>query len=134
MWFRQAKMADADLLLAWRNDPLTRQMSRNQDVVEMDGHVAWLSKRLSRVSPQLHMVMMMDERIGNFAPVATFRIDGDELSYTVAPEHRGKGIAKQMLAKIRADARRPLTAEIKRDNMASIRAAESAGHTVVLID
>lgn len=131
MWYRPAKMTDAELLLSWRNDKVTREMSRNQQPVEMADHVAWMERRLQRPAPDLFIAM---EMVGDeFAPVATFRIDKNEVSYTVAPEHRGKGIAEKLLRKVHR-IYGPLRAEIKAVNTASIRAAERAGHLVVLID
>ena len=64
-------------------------------------------------------------------PVGTVRIDGETINYTIAPEKRGNGYATAMLL----EAHRlfgPKHAEIKPENVASIRAAERAGHHVHL--
>lgn len=58
--------------------------------------------------------------------VGTFRIDGDEVSYTIAPAFRGRGLATKLLREVRARFGR-LQAEIYPHNVASIRAAERAG-------
>jgi RimJ/RimL family protein N-acetyltransferase len=95
--------------------------------VPWSDHVAWLTRRLDRADPALFIA----EHEG--LAVATFRVDDDgELSYTVAPEHRGRGIASALLVLV-AERFGSLRAEIKHDNLASIRAAEKAGHHVVLI-
>jgi RimJ/RimL family protein N-acetyltransferase len=122
-----ATMDDAEPLFDWRNDPLTRAMSRNQDPVTWDSHVDWLTRRLSQPSPHLYMAFLDGRRIG------TFRVDGDEISYTVAPEHRGKGLGEAMLRKAR-EMFGPLRAEIFVRNIASIKIAERSGMIVHLID
>jgi RimJ/RimL family protein N-acetyltransferase len=64
--------------------------------------------------------------------VGTFRIDGDEISYTVAPDCRGMGACTAMLRQAHAMFG-PLRAEIKPENIASIKAAERAGMIVHLL-
>jgi len=119
-------MDDAQRLFDWRNDPLTRAMSKTTDPVEWAGHVGWLERRLSRTAPMLFIAEIDGE------PVGTFRVDADEISYTVAPEHRGKGVAKAMLQVAFARFGK-LRAEIKPENVASIKAALAAGHQVALL-
>lgn len=127
MHIRAATMDDALVLLAWRNDPLTRSMSKNSDSVGLCDHIAWLEKRLSRSEPNLYVA----ERDG--VAVGTIRIDGDQVSYTTAPEARGRGVATAML-EWAFETFGQLTAEIKSSNPASIAAATNAGHRVALLD
>lgn len=123
---RPATMNDAQCLFDWRNDPLTRANSVNSDPVEWSGHVAWLERRLSRDEPGLFVAVEGDELVG------TVRIDDDEISYTVSPDHRGRGLATAMLM-LAYEAFGQKIAKIKPENRASIRAAEKAGHQVELI-
>jgi RimJ/RimL family protein N-acetyltransferase len=120
-------LEDALLLLAWRNDPLTRAMSQTHDLIDLETHTAWLSRRLSQKEPGFYIVERARIAVG------TIRIDGEEISYTVAPECRGQGLGTAMLtlAHTKFGAKQ---ARIRRDNLASQRAAEKAGHIVVLID
>lgn len=126
MNIRQATIDDTQTLFEWRNDKLTRQMSRNANVVAMPDHIAWLQKRLARENPDIYIT----EKSG--VSVGTFRIDDAEISYTVAPNQREKGVATEMLIEARKlfGVKR---AEIKPGNVASIKAATKAGHIVVLI-
>lgn len=135
MKLRPATTDDARRLFDWRNDPLTRAMSNNTDPVAWDRHVEWLSKRLARdhphrgsqrENPHLYIFELDGE------PVGTVRLDGDEISYTVAPEHRQKGVAKTMLTEAFRQFG-PKRAEIKPENVASIKAARAAGHEVALV-
>jgi RimJ/RimL family protein N-acetyltransferase len=123
---RPANIDDARILFEWRNDPLTRQMSKNSDLVEWEEHVAWLGRRLSLSEPHLYVA----EDAG--CAVGTIRIDGRSISYTTAPEIRGRGYATAMLkwAYMQFGS---LFAEIKPENIASIRAATKARHKVVLL-
>lgn len=125
MDIRPATLEDAQLLFDWRNDPLTRAMFKNSGVVLWDTHINWLTQRLSRLDPHLYIA-----EIG--VPVGTFRLDGDEISYTVAPEARGKGIGSAMLLKVR-EMFGPRRAEIFERNVASIRIAERAGMLLHII-
>ena len=125
MKIRLAKFEDAQTLFDWRNDALTREMSRNNSHVDWADHVVWLMRRLE--FPGLHIA----EVDGN--PVATFRVDGDEISYTVAPAQRNNGVGLTML-RIARKMYGPLRAEIFSKNAASIKIAEKAGFDVVLMD
>jgi RimJ/RimL family protein N-acetyltransferase len=128
MQIRAATMEDAQRLFAWRNDALTREMSISQDLVTWECHLAWLGKRLARTEPHLYIV----EKDGT--PVATYRIDGnDEVSYTVAPEFRRQGVATALLGEA-LTRHGPLKAEIFRDNLGSIKAAERAGVRIVCLE
>jgi len=127
MQYRPVTLQDARLLFDWRNDGLTRAMSRSSEPVEWSEHLAWLTKRLDRLEPHLYIA----ECEGR--PIGTFRVDHDEVSYTVAPDVRMRGMGTALLKLARADFG-VLRAEIFRRNEASIKAATAAGMTVVLID
>jgi RimJ/RimL family protein N-acetyltransferase len=126
MRFRPATLDDASLLLEWRNDPLTRRMSINGDLVDRETHIAWLTRRLGQAEPHLYIAELHGE------PFGTFRIDGDEISYTIAPGFRGRGLATRMLA-MALESFGPKRARVRADNAASARAAREAGHIVEII-
>lgn len=125
--FRLATFGDIPLLHAWRCDPVTAASSR-RGALPLDVFEAEITARLSGKEPKL---FVYEKPRGT--PVGTFHIEGTEVSYTVAPEHRRKGHATAMLTKA-MEWFGPLDAEIKRGNVASIRAAEKTGHRVHLID
>jgi RimJ/RimL family protein N-acetyltransferase len=124
---RPATQDDSRLLYEWRNDESTRSMSKNKDPIRWDDHQDWLGCRLKMNCPNLFVFEVGDE------PVATFRIDDSKVSYTVAPQHRNRGIAKLMLTEVRSRFG-CLSAEVYADNLASIKVAESAGLNVVIVD
>jgi len=123
---RPVEMADADLLLLWRNDPDTRQASHNTDEVTLASHLVWLESSLSDLSKRRLWIAAVDG-----VAVGTCRADRMagvwELSWTVAPEARGKGVAHRMLSKMVLYFEEPLVAQVKIGNMASIKVAERAG-------
>ncbi|MEO9275377.1 GNAT family N-acetyltransferase [Marinomonas sp. 5E14-1] len=126
---RTATLADAKILLAWRNDPQTRAASHNTDEILLENHLAWLESSLKKPEQRRLWVAELD---GNL--VGTCRADkednGWELSWTVAPEARGQGVAHKMLSKLIDTFQQPLTAQVKKDNMASMKVAERLGFVI----
>ena len=122
---RPANIQDADLLLEWRNDPETTKASHNTFEVLRDEHISWLSKTLK--AP--HRKLFIAEEDG--VPVGTVRADFSEgvweLSWTIAPSARGRGVAKRMVALLAQQVHEPIRAEVKTENIASARVAEHAG-------
>ena len=120
---RPAKMQDARLLFNWRNDPATRAMSITSGELNWEMHLGWLSSRLSLPDPCIFITEVSGCAIG------TFRIDGDEISFTVAPEARGRGHATEML-RLAREMFGSKIAVVKPENQASAVAARGAGHRV----
>lgn len=122
-------MTDAALLLAWRNDPATRASSHSAASITDDTHASWLAQSLADPNRRL-MIAMLDGR-----PAGTVRADlGQgvwELSWTVAPSHRGQGIGPRMVRLLAESIAEPIRAEVKVGNVASIRIAEAAGMLLV---
>lgn len=123
--FRPVVLSDAPMLLEWRNDPATRTASRNGSLVTPQDHEAWLRDSSSNPDRKLSIVLE------GGSPVGTVRADrrgeGWELSWTVAPSCRGRGLGPAMVCQFAATLSGPSFAEIKPDNRASIRIAEAAG-------
>lgn len=101
-----AVLDDGDALLAWRNDPLTRAQSRQGDPVPPEGHWAWLSARLASSD----CLMLMGRAAGERCGVVRFDRRDDrmwEVSITIAPWARGRGLARPLLdrgvARLRRD-------------------------------
>lgn len=124
---RPATMRDISDLYNWRNDQLTRSMSIRPNHVEWEDHEFWLSASL--VNPK--RTLLIAELDGT--PVGTVRIDrtheGAEMSWTVSPDQRGKGIGAAMVKQALPIG--TLTASIKRENIASRRIAEKCGFVLI---
>lgn len=92
---RPATPADAELLLTWRNDAETLRWSRGHQPVAEEVHRAWLRDSLANPD-RLLLIAETDH------PVGTVRFDRIEpgvweVSITVAPADRGKGLASRLL-------------------------------------
>jgi spore coat polysaccharide biosynthesis protein SpsF len=127
---RPATLADSDRLLAWRNDPDAVRFSVSGAPVEPAVHHAWLRDRLRRGSTRL--------LVGEHDGVAVGMVRADAaagratVSIAVAPEHRGKGLATELLRLLQVETTADcqidaLDAAIHPDNRASIAAFERAG-------
>lgn len=135
MKLRPATMEDAKLLLAWRNDPETRKASINTEEVTWDGHIAWLKRTLNDQPDPPNRYLFVAEEEGT--PVGTVRLDrlaedqgGFELSWTVAPEARGRGVGRQMVetaTKLPILLSERFIARIKPDNLASLKIVAAVG-------
>lgn len=93
---RPATMDDARCLWEWRNDPLTRAMSVNTEPVAWEDHLAWLRDSIADPNRQLSVYEL------DGVPIGTTRLDheGDAARYSiaVAPEHRGRAVARRLYA------------------------------------
>jgi RimJ/RimL family protein N-acetyltransferase len=124
---------DAAMLLRWRNDPETRRNSIRTEEVSQEEHAKWVQDRIL-----IHTGSVLIADIDNVS-VGVVRMDWNDsddacdLSFTVAPEHRGKGYGFAMVARaleqIRGDVR--VTALVKLSNEASRRIFEKLGFQVI---
>ncbi|RZQ62027.1 GNAT family N-acetyltransferase [Amycolatopsis suaedae] len=129
---RAATEADAGLLLEWRNDPVTRRWSRDTGEVGLDDHLAWLSRSLGSAE----RLLLIAESGGAAAGNVRFDLRAAgvwEVSITVAPEFRGRGLAGAILAAgeealLRARPVDTVLAAVHRENAASAALFDRAGY------
>jgi len=122
---RPATMADAELLLSWRNDEETRRQSKTTEAVAYTDHVNWLRSVLDDSNRRLSVAMLADQ------PVGSVRADKDGgawvLSWIVAPAARGKGQGRRIVARMVESLAGEIHAEVKPSNPASARIAQAVG-------
>lgn len=128
---RAAAIDDADLLLAWVNDPETLAAKQlTSEPIPREAHVAWLAKRLGAPTCRIWII----ERAA--APIGQLRFEdkggGFEIDVFVAPSERGSGAARRALAlgleRLRAETGAPTaTALVLKSNMRSARFFEACG-------
>ncbi len=126
MIVRRATFADAHDVLAWRNDPTARAMSREPEPIGEAAHLAWFGRAVD--DPERLLLIGVD----GAAKVGMVRIDAGaerEVSINVNPACRGRGLGAELLARALAEVEGPLLAEIKPENAASRRLFEAAGFT-----
>jgi RimJ/RimL family protein N-acetyltransferase len=130
---RCAGHEDARTVFEWRNDPVTRAASHEVLPISWPVHELWWKASLGRADRALFIGEDAWER-----PVGMVRFDAREgrwlVGLQVAPERRGQGWGKQLLAAglermaSKRDAYR-FAAEIKPDNTASQRTFAGCGFT-----
>ena len=128
MILRKAKHDDWKTLLDWRNDPITRKYSHTQDIVSEGTHKAWFVDTLMSTYREIYILE------DNLVPVGTIRSDNIGLnkyllSWNISSNHRGKGYGTELLRLYLQDRKGEFVAEIKPENIASIKMVEKNGFT-----
>jgi RimJ/RimL family protein N-acetyltransferase len=128
---RAATLDDAADLLEWRNDAVTRAMSRNTAAISDADHRRWLACTLDDPARLLLIGCVAGGKVG-MARFDRLARDSWEVNINVAPAHRGKGWSHALLAaalEVVVVAHRPasIVAEIKPDNVPSSRLFEAHG-------
>lgn len=120
-------MDDAALLLSWRNDPVTRSMSLSTLEIDWQTHINWLADKLNSDSPSIYIAHQNGIAIGSIRTVHAN--NSNEISWVVAPEHRRKGLGKQMMREFTERFLGTYTATIRIENLASQIICTFAGFT-----
>ena len=128
MKLRKAIFNDWEILLDWRNDPITRENSFDQGEVSESTHKLWFNDSL--LNPYREIYILED----NLIPVGSIRVDTlltNEylLSWSIAPDQRGKGYGTKILELLLQDRSGKFVAEIKPNNIASIKMVQNNGFT-----
>jgi len=129
---RAVTESDADLLLAWANDPETRAASFRPKPIDPAGHGRWLASRLASPTTGFWIGISDDGR-----PIGQVRVEVDdgsigEISISVAPDARGHGFGRTLLLAAVEEAGRTLGVErllarVRLDNPASLALFGGAG-------
>lgn len=126
IYIRPAKDTDSKDIWSWRNDPVTRENSPNDDEVSWDEHSAWFTAALN--DPNKIIFMGVDAEVSVSVGMVRFDINEDgftaEVSINLNPSWRGKKISSHFLSLAIAEIQKTspfvLTAEIKSENTPSI--------------
>jgi RimJ/RimL family protein N-acetyltransferase len=137
---RRAEPDDADLLLAWANDPVTRAASFHPAPIDAATHAEWLRGRLRSPTTRLFIGLADD------VPLGQVRLEGGadgrvEVAISVAPAARRRGLGQALLAAAldagRADPElgaRMFVARIRPDNRSSIALFVGGGFHLAAAD
>jgi UDP-2,4-diacetamido-2,4,6-trideoxy-beta-L-altropyranose hydrolase len=135
MIMRPVEARDCRMLWEWANDRMVRQVSFSSAAIPWEEHGRWFSEKLH--DPTCLFLMFEDD--GNPAGTAriqcTTAIDA-EISVTIAPQYRGRGLASHLIEQAidRAFANfatQRVHALVKPDNLASSKSFESSGFFLV---
>ncbi len=133
MKLRTATDADSQDIWEWKNDPLTREMSRDPTPVPRDAHDRWFAA----VQQDENRVIFVAVDTQTGEKIGMVRFDADpasgtaETSINLNPAMRGRGLATPLLRHAvdhyaqASDS--VLRAEVKSANTASIRVFGNAG-------
>jgi RimJ/RimL family protein N-acetyltransferase len=136
---RPASAEDEALLLEWANDPGTRAASRSHEPITPATHHRWLGRRLTTPDDARIWIGETDG-----LPIGVVRFerrgaDRVEVSITVAPVSRGRGLARPLLeagivAARGVFGRVTILADVLPGNDASMRLFQAAGFTPLPVD
>jgi len=121
--FIKARKEDLSILQLWRNDPVTRSLSRRNHEFSFEDVEAWVFNE----GKNFYIAHSCGDRIG-FVSYGPHDSSGAlEISIVVAPEFRGKGVGKLMLSEAVQNASAPLYAQVRKNNLSSIALFKSCG-------
>lgn len=132
MNIRAVEAQDSSEILRWRNDDVTRAMSLDSELVDVDQHKKWFARLLDDQRRIAFVGTVGRKAIGwvRFDPLE----DRNEflVSISVAPESRLKGMGSQLLGQalqqLRLSCDEPVVyAKVKDSNLASLKLFEKHG-------
>ena len=141
MKIREANVDDSNDIFEWRNDPITRQMSFNSDVVTFSTHNKWFENSLHNKNRYL----LIAEEEGRKISVVRFDIKEEkstaEININLNPLERGKRLSSAVISKsisyfniINNKRIKTVIAKIQKKNIASKRSFIKCGFKLSLIE
>ena len=93
---RPVAESDAELLLEWANDSVTRKNSFNSELISVEDHMGWLADRMGSPRACLFLMALDDVPCGHIR--YEMNEEGDAvLSFVVSPSFRGMGIGVKLV-------------------------------------
>jgi RimJ/RimL family protein N-acetyltransferase len=127
---RQANLADARQLFELRNHLKVREQSHNTDEIKFNEHKKWLEKVVLDECKQI-LIAEVNE---NFVGMVRFELVDDAylMSWAMSPDFQGCGLGKETVKMAsKTMGHDTLKAEIKQNNLASIKIAEHIGMRLI---
>ena len=129
---RQAKEADSELLWIWANDNEVRASSHSQEKIDWADHQKWYLRKLH--DPLCYFFIVCSD----LGPIGQVRLEvsGNEaiLDYSIGQQFRNMGLGATLLrqvipmfCRLENSNQMVIRAEVKFDNVASMKALERAG-------
>lgn len=137
LYIRQATVEDSEDIWVWRNDPITREMSLNAEMVPFESHQKWYQKALESSNRVIYIGEIDNHKVGmlRFDRLNDFNSTW-EVSINTNPEFRGQGYGKTLLSsglKYFCEYQNPqkIIATVLESNLASIKIFNSNGFSQV---
>lgn len=128
MNIRRATEEDANRILEIRNDPLVRKNSIDQTIISLESHLEWFSKKYFKEKNNFCFVVEKDNRV-----IGYLRLDEEDnhylLSIALDASYQGQGIGSFLLNGVlkKFNFKKPILAQVKKENLASINLFKNAG-------
>ena len=119
--FRKVTEGDLSTIYRWRNDPIVRKNSFNQEEISWEEHLGYWSARMKNSNAYSFIVVSENEDVG----LVRLDREGDacEVHILIAPDKHGRGLGKAAIAKTKDMAGglniKKLIARVKDTNVAS---------------
>jgi RimJ/RimL family protein N-acetyltransferase len=130
--FRKAIQSDVALYFEWANDLIVREQSYNSEQIDFESHKKWFESKVEDDSCML--LLFQNEEKLNVGQIRLQKENEKEalIGISIAAEHRGKGLAKEMLFLasdyfLENNKGCLINAYIKEQNRSSKQAFEKAG-------
>ena len=82
----------------WRNNTITREMSKESAFITWDNHKKWFSKTIKDPNTFFYIGQVRNITIGSIRFVKDKKsTDNYYININISPEHRGKGLSKDLL-------------------------------------
>jgi len=134
---RHADFSDMNILLEWRNNIKVREKSFNSQIISKEEHGKWFNDVLTREDVILLIGALGKKRVGQIRFNINEKIA--KISVNVEPDSMGKGFGPILILKgsgflFENTDCEEIIAEIKLDNIASIKAFSKSGFTEIASD
>ena len=128
---REIEESDKQITFEWANDPITRVSSFNSEPIKFNQHSIWFDSKLKDQTSHYFICKVGLKKAG------LVRFDFDEsknafiIGITIAPKYRGRKLSTPFLKEaceyFLSTCNGQITAYIKEENIASVKAFEKAG-------
>jgi UDP-2,4-diacetamido-2,4,6-trideoxy-beta-L-altropyranose hydrolase len=125
---------DCDLIWQWANDEDTRKVSYSQAYISRDEHIRWFESLRRQKNHRIYIA-----NNGSKNPIGQIRFASDGknaiVSFSVAPESRGRGYGKEILVKgakklFNETNIEQISAYVKSENIVSFKVFQHAGFSL----
>lgn len=135
VYLRDVTQEDRDLLFQWANDDTVRKNSFSSDKILYENHCNWFDNMMKDEQCIQWILQVGEQSVGQIR----LKLEGvnAEIGYSICVERRGEGFGKQILklalqrVKKEFPTVKKLTAKVKSNNVASLRAFENNGYKVI---
>lgn len=128
---RNVEACDINDLFNWRNHSDVRKNSFNADLISWDEHEKWFKAKIKDSYTSIYIACSGKDKVGSIR--FEDKSDVIKVSIMLNPDFLGKGFGSKIIRLVterfikEKNTSKPIHAEIKRDNIASLKAFQKAG-------